>query len=244
VWRLPLLAVLSLTAPASQPRARVLLVPIADFPSALMAPVAAALERELDVEVRVGPRRALPDGAWLHDEVFDAAALLDYLDTTVFMPEHRVDPSPRAPLDASLDELLEWLGDWVERARNGPKAADAVLGLTTVPLAARTHPGALTPSSVSGLASAPSDVVRGRDGRLRVIMTAGPAVAIATDFGYTNARLGIVEVAVHEVGHLLGLPDTFERDCVMNGHGDGRARPGGERLCPRCRERLDQVAPR
>ncbi|HZS42178.1 MAG TPA: hypothetical protein VFF06_35355 [Polyangia bacterium] len=226
MWFATLVTAMAAAAASSPPRERVLVVPLGDFPRELVPGMAESLEAELDVEVRVGPRLELPRGALAFDDTFSAEALIDFLDEAVFAREHRAEAPLRAPLDADLDTLLDWLGEAVERARHGPHAADAVLGLATVPLGARLDHG-LREEPVSGL-------------------TVGGSVAVLTLYGYRPREWqhGAIEVAIHEIAHTLGLRDTGEEKCVMNGHAPSRGLPGSEHLCAKCRARLEQLAPR
>jgi len=59
-----------------------------------------------------------------------------------------------------------------------------------------------------------------------------------------HLRLRVVSVAVHEVGHMLGLPHCEEPACVMNdAHGSIRSVDEGPAgLGPACMEHLERVA--
>ena len=131
----------------------------------------------------------------------------------------RVSVAPRRPLPKATfypprrryraEHLVAWL------AKGGP--GDKVLGLTSADVSTTAH--GRKDWGVAGLG------------------TVGGRAAIVSSFRTHGNLSMLTEVAVHEIGHTLGLPHCPHRSCVMR-DAKGKLDRIGRRFCPDCRHRI------
>ncbi|MFH2006936.1 MAG: matrixin family metalloprotease [bacterium] len=121
------------------------------------------------------------------------------------------------------EKLLDHLG------RIGPKNAYRILGLTAVDIS--TTKGQYRDWGIMGLANL--------SGRLCVISRFRCARASRNRI---HARHRLAKVAVHEIGHTLGLDHCPNRGCLLeSGKGSNKTTDREYVLCARCRRKLRQL---
>jgi archaemetzincin len=200
-------------------RARVHLVVIGTFPGAWIDPIAEALERDLDVDAVVEPA-ALPLPAFAYyapRRRYRAERLLEHLN-------RELERCGRAPSRAS--------GALSCRSARGTPQSERVLGLTSRDISTTTE--------------------RFHDWGILGLADLGGRAAIVSSFRMRRRASGdralwrMTTTAVHEVGHVLGLPHCDEPRCLMrDAEGTMDTVDAGDgTLGPSCRARLDREAPR
>jgi predicted Zn-dependent protease len=127
------------------------------------------------------------------------------------------------PADALLDALLDW-----HAARSLDRHRHWLLGVTFLDLAAPDRPFVFGEATVGGCCGVIAAARLREDG------------AAADDAALLRSRL--LKEAVHELGHVAGLPHCENSGCVMYPSPDRAAtdrKPSD--FCPRCQARLEEA---
>lgn len=213
--------------PAPSVRARVHLVVIGTFPGTWIDPIAEALERDLDVDAVVEPA-ALPLPAFAY-----------------YAPRRRY----------RAERLLEHLNREHEHCWRAPSRAPAGLrSVGAMPTRSCSARGAASNERVLGHTSRDISTTTERfhDWGILGLADLGGRAAVVSSFRMRRRASGeralwrMTTTAVHEVGHVLGLPHCDEPRCLMrDAEGTMDTVDAGDgTLGPSCRARLDRDAPR